>query len=70
MLLASLRYVIFSVLFNSARAIFSIAKFKRHKSPDRDQIPAEFIQAGNKILLSKIHNLINPIWNKEDFHNQ
>jgi hypothetical protein len=28
------------------------------------EIPAELIQAGGEILRSKIHKLINSIWNK------
>jgi hypothetical protein len=43
-----------------------IAKLKRYKSPGSDQIPAELIQAEGEILCSKIHNLINSIWNKTD----
>jgi hypothetical protein len=43
----------------------AIAKLKKYKSPGSDQIPAELIQAGGEILLSEIHKLINPIWNKE-----
>jgi hypothetical protein len=35
----------------------SVAKLKRYKSPGSDQIPAELIQAGGKILLSEIHKL-------------
>jgi hypothetical protein len=35
-----------------------------------DQIPAELIQAGGKILLSAIHKLINSVWNKEDLPDQ
>jgi hypothetical protein len=38
---------------------------KSYKSPGSDQIPAEHIQAGGEILSSKIHKLINSIWNKE-----
>jgi hypothetical protein len=38
-------------------------KLKKHKSPGRDHIPAELIQAGGKTLLSAIHKLINSIWN-------
>jgi hypothetical protein len=37
----------------------AIAKFKKHKSPDSDQIKAELIQAGGETLLSGIHKLIN-----------
>jgi hypothetical protein len=43
----------------------AIAKFKRLKQPGSDQIPAELIQARGEILLSKMHKLINSIWNKE-----
>jgi hypothetical protein len=43
-----------------------IAKLKRYRSPDSDEIPAELIQAGGEILRSKIHKLINYIWNKEE----
>jgi hypothetical protein len=44
----------------------AIAKLKRFKSPDSDQIPAELIQAGGEILCSEIHKLIDSIWNKEE----
>jgi hypothetical protein len=37
------------------------AKLKRYKSPRSDLIPAELIQAGDKILRSKIYQLINSI---------
>jgi hypothetical protein len=43
-----------------------IAKLKKYKSPGSDQIPAELIQAGGKILLSEIHKLVNSVWNKEE----
>jgi hypothetical protein len=36
-------------------AEFTIAKLKKFKSPDSDQIWAELIQAGGEILCSKIH---------------
>jgi hypothetical protein len=42
----------------------AIAKLKKYKSPGSDQIPAELIRAGGKILLSAIHELINSVWNK------
>jgi hypothetical protein len=48
----------------------AIAKLKKYKSPDSDQIPAELIQAESEILLSGIHKLINYIWNKEDLPDQ
>jgi hypothetical protein len=37
-----------------------------YKSRGSDQIPAELIQAGGEILRSKIHKLIDSIWNKEE----
>jgi hypothetical protein len=37
----------------------AIVKLKKYKSPGSDQIPAELIQAGEEILLSAIHKLIN-----------
>ncbi|PNF41580.1 hypothetical protein B7P43_G12088 [Cryptotermes secundus] len=43
----------------------AITKLKRYISPGSDQILAKLIQAGGKILCSKIHKLINSIWNKE-----
>jgi hypothetical protein len=44
----------------------AIEKLKRHKSPGTDQIPAEFIKAGGRIIRSEIHKLIISIWNKEE----
>jgi hypothetical protein len=41
----------------------AIEKLKRYKSPGSNQILAELIQAGGEILRSKIHKLINSIWN-------
>jgi hypothetical protein len=43
-----------------------IEKLKRHKSPGTDQIPAELIKAGGRIIRSEIHKLIVSIWNKEE----
>jgi hypothetical protein len=43
---------------------------KRYKSPGSDKIPAELIQAGGEILCSKIHKLINSIWNKEELRDE
>jgi hypothetical protein len=48
----------------------AIAKLKKSKSPGSDQIPAELIQEGGKILLSAIHKLINSVWNKEELPDQ
>jgi hypothetical protein len=36
----------------------AITKFKKHKSSDSDQIPAELIQGGGEILLFAIHKLL------------
>jgi hypothetical protein len=44
----------------------AIAKLKKYKSPGSDLIPTELIQAGEEILLSAIHKLIDSIWNKEE----
>jgi hypothetical protein len=43
---------------------------KKHKSPGSDQILAELIQAGDEILLSEIHKLINSVLNKEELPDQ
>jgi hypothetical protein len=48
----------------------AIAKLKRYKSPGRDEILAELIRAGGKILRYKIHKLINSIWNKQELPDQ
>jgi hypothetical protein len=47
-----------------------MTKLKRYKSPGSDEISAELIQAGGETLRSKIHKLINAIWNKEVFPDQ
>jgi hypothetical protein len=44
----------------------AIEKLKRHKSPGIDQIPAELIKAGGRIIRSEMHTLIISIWNKEE----
>jgi hypothetical protein len=46
---------------SSLEAEIAIAKFKNYKSPDSDKIPAELIQAGDEILRSAIHKLINSV---------
>jgi hypothetical protein len=46
------------------------AKLKSCISSGSDQIPAEPIQAGGEILPSKIHKLINSIWNKKELPDQ
>jgi len=43
-----------------------IEMIKRHKSPDVDQIPAKLIKAGGRRICSKIHELTNSIWNREE----
>jgi hypothetical protein len=48
----------------------AIEKVRRYKSPGLDQIPAELIKAGGRTICSKIHKLINSIWNKEELHEQ
>jgi hypothetical protein len=48
----------------------AIAKLKKYKLPGSDQILAELIQAGGKILLFVIHNFINSVWNKEELPDQ
>jgi hypothetical protein len=48
----------------------AITKFRKYKSPVSDQIPAELIEAGDEMLLSAIHNLINSIWNREELSDQ
>jgi hypothetical protein len=47
----------------------SIGNSRRYKSPGIDQILAELIQAGGKILRSEVHKLIHStsILNKEEF---
>jgi hypothetical protein len=48
----------------------AISKLKKYKSPGSDQILAELIQRGGKILLSAIHKLIDSVWNKEEMPDQ
>jgi hypothetical protein len=43
----------------------AIQKLKRHKSSGIDQIPAELVKPGGRIIRSEIHKLIISIWNKE-----
>jgi hypothetical protein len=45
-------------------------KFLHTEGTTSDQVSAELIQAGDKILCSKIHNVINYIWNKEKLPDQ
>jgi hypothetical protein len=48
----------------------AVAKLKKCKSADSDNIPAELIQAGGDTLLSAIHKLINSIWNRKELPDQ
>jgi hypothetical protein len=48
----------------------AISKLKEYKSPGSDYIPAELIQAGDEMLLSVFHKLINCVWNKEELPDQ
>jgi hypothetical protein len=48
----------------------TFSKLRKYKSPGSDQIPAELIQAGGKIVLSAIHKLVNSIWIKEELPDQ
>jgi hypothetical protein len=42
-------------------------KLNRHKSPGIDQVPAELIKAGGRIIRAEVDKLIISIWNKEEF---
>jgi hypothetical protein len=42
----------------------------KYKSPGSDEIPAELIEAGGKILLSATHKRINTVCNKEELPDQ
>jgi hypothetical protein len=44
----------------------AIARWKKYKSTDSDQIPPDLIQAGGETLVSAIHKLINSIWNRKN----
>ena len=44
----------------------ALEKLKSYKSPGIDQIPAEMIKAGGRIILCEIHKLIISLRNKED----
>ena len=38
----------------------AVGKLKTHKSPDTDQIPAELIKAGGRVIRCKILNFLIP----------
>ena len=44
----------------------AIETLQGHKSPGRDQIPAELINAGGWTVRSVVHKLINSLWNKQE----
>jgi sorting nexin-29 len=47
----------------------ALDELTRYKSPGFNQIPAELIKAGCRIcarIRTKIHELINSIWNEEE----
>jgi hypothetical protein len=48
----------------------AIGKLKNYKSPGSDQILAELIRTGGETLWSGIHELVNSIWNKEEWTDQ
>jgi len=50
---------------SAAEVELAIDKLKSHKSPGIDQIPAELIKAGGRIICLEIHKLISSIWKKE-----
>jgi hypothetical protein len=52
------------------RSKLLLQNLKSYKSSGSDQIPAELIQAGGEVLSSKIHKLINSIWNMEKLPNR
>jgi hypothetical protein len=49
---------------------FVIGRLKIYKSSGTDQIPTEFIKAGDKISCSEIYKCICSIWNKEELPQQ
>jgi len=46
---------------STAKFELAIDKLKSHKSPGIDQIPAELIKAGDRIICLEIHKLITSI---------
>jgi len=49
---------------SAAEVQLAIDKLKSHKSPGIDQIPAELIKAGCRIICLEIHKFITSIWKK------
>jgi len=50
---------------SAAEFELAIDKLKSHKSSGIDQIPAELIKPGGRIICLEIHKLIHSIWKKE-----
>jgi hypothetical protein len=50
---------------NAVEFEMATKKLNSHKSSDINQNQPDLIQAGCKAIISKIHTLINSIWNKE-----
>jgi hypothetical protein len=46
------------------------AKMKKHKSPGNEQVPAECIRIGGKILWSVTYKLITSIWIKKELNDK
>jgi hypothetical protein len=44
----------------------AIEKLRRHKSLGTDELPAELIKGGGRIIRSEIHKLISSILNREE----
>ena len=44
----------------------AIEDLKSHKSPDNDQMVAELIEEGGRIICYQIHKPIVSIWKKEE----
>ena len=45
----------------------AVKKLKDNKSPGVDEIPAELIKAGGEDMISALHQLLNCIWEKEQW---
>jgi len=51
---------------NALEFALAVEELKSYKSQGTDQIPAEFIKAGSRIIRYEIRTLIISIWNKEE----
>jgi len=47
----------------------AVKKLKDNKSPGVDEIPAELIKAGGEDMISALHQLLDCIWEKEQWAN-